>query len=113
MDTVDFVYRFDPKNPSLKVSPPDAESARKNLEDGNRMFSRWMYSCRTHDVSQGSPRYIVQCNGLEVGMVRKQDQMPKQAQFAVVVGCSNARVPTEMLFGQGFNDLFVIRVAGV
>jgi carbonic anhydrase len=30
----------------------------------------------------------------------------------VVVGCSAARVPTEMLFGQGFNDLFVIRVTG-
>jgi carbonic anhydrase len=112
MDTVDFVYRFDPSNPSLKVPPHDAEAARKNLEDGNRMFSQWMYSCRTHDVTHGSPRYIVQCNGLEVGMVRKSDEMPKQAPFAVVVGCSDARVPTEMLFGQGFNDLFVIRVAG-
>jgi carbonic anhydrase len=30
----------------------------------------------------------------------------------VVLGCSDARVPTEMIFGQGFNDLFVIRVAG-
>ncbi len=30
----------------------------------------------------------------------------------MVVGCSDARVPTEMIFGQGFNDLFVIRVAG-
>ena len=39
-------------------------------------------------------------------------EMPKQAPFAVVVGCSDARVPTEMIFGQGFNDLFVIRVAG-
>ncbi len=38
--------------------------------------------------------------------------MPKPSPFAVVVGCSDARVPTEMLFGQGFNDLFVIRVAG-
>jgi carbonic anhydrase len=45
-------------------------------------------------------------------MVRNKDQMPKQSPFAVVVGCSDARVPTEMLFGQGFNDLFVIRVAG-
>ena len=30
----------------------------------------------------------------------------------MVVGCSDARVPTEMIFGQGFNDLFVIRVVG-
>jgi carbonic anhydrase len=112
MDTVDFVYRFDPKNASLKVPPHDAEAARQHLENGNRMFSQWMYSCRTHDTTKGSPRYVVQCNGLEVGMVRKPDEMPKQGPFAVVVGCSDARVPTEMLFGQGFNDLFVIRVAG-
>ena len=57
-------------------------------------------------------RYVVQCNGLEVGMNRSVGQMPKQAPFAIVVGCSDARVPIEMLFGQGFNDLFVIRVAG-
>src|ERR1700759_3813880 len=50
--------------------------------------------------------------GWEVGMVRKHGGMPKQAPFAVVIGCSDARVPTEMIFGQGFNDLFVIRVAG-
>jgi carbonic anhydrase len=112
MDTVDYVYRFDPNNPGVKTPPIDAESARKTLEDGNRMFSRWMHSCRTHDISTGGPRYVVQCNGLEVGMVLKADQMPKQSPFAVVVGCSDARVPTEMLFGQGFNDLFVIRVAG-
>ena len=112
MNTIDYVYRFDPKNPSVKPVPPDAEVAKRNLEDGNRMFSRWMESCRTGDFSAGQPRYIVQCNGLEVGMIRTHGQMPKQAPFAVVVGCSDARVPTEMLFGQGFNDLFVIRVAG-
>ena len=75
--------------------------------------SRWMASCQSRDLTLGEePRYVVQCNGLEVGMVRKQGGMPKQAPFAVVVGCSDARVPTEMIFGQGFNDLFVIRVAG-
>jgi carbonic anhydrase len=112
MKTIDYVYRFDPKNPSVKPTPPDASSARKTLEDGNRMFAKWMESCRTSDVSRGEPQYVVQCNGLEVGMNRVQGELPKQAPFAVVVGCSDARVPTEMLFGQGFNDLFVIRVAG-
>ena len=113
MNTIDYVYRFDPKNPSTKPPPPDAEAARQNLEDGNRMFAQWMESCQSQHADPGEePRYVVQCNGLEVGMVRKQGGMPKQAPFAVVVGCSDARVPTEMLFGQGFNDLFVIRVAG-
>jgi carbonic anhydrase len=97
----------------MKPPPLDAEVARRNLEDGNRMFARWMASCQSHTLTTGEePKYVVQCNGLEVGMVRKQGGMAKQAPFAVVVGCSDARVPTEMIFGQGFNDLFVIRVAG-
>jgi carbonic anhydrase len=113
MNTIDYVYRFDPRNPSTKPPPPDADAARKCLEDGNRMFARWMASCHTGAFTKGEePRHVVQCNGLEVGMVRKEGGIPKQAPFAVVVGCSDARVPTEMLFGQGFNDLFVIRVAG-
>src|SRR5438046_5956104 len=32
--------------------------------------------------------------------------------FAIVLGCSDARVPAELVFGQGVGDLFVIRVAG-
>ncbi len=112
MKTIDYVYRFDPKNPSAKQLPQDAEAARKNLEEGNRMFSKWMESCRTGVMSDGEPRYVVPCNGLEVGMRRSQGEIPPQTPFAIVVGCSDARVPIEMLFGQGFNDLFVIRVAG-
>jgi carbonic anhydrase len=111
--TIDYIYRFDPKNPSVKQHPPDAEAARRTLEDGNRMFSKWMESCRTSTPTTGTePQYVVPCNGLEVGMVRSVGEMPRAAPFAVVVGCSDARVPTEMIFGQGFNDLFVIRVAG-
>jgi carbonic anhydrase len=110
--TIDYIYRFDPKNPSAKPVPPDAEAARKTLEEGNRMFSQWMESCRTSTLSPGEPQYVVPCNGLEVGMVRSHGEMPRPSPFAVVVGCSDARVPTEMIFGQGFNDLFVIRVAG-
>jgi carbonic anhydrase len=112
MRTIDYIYRFDPRNPSVKPPPTDPEDARQSLEKGNRLFSEWMRSCRTGSFSTGEPRYVVQCNGLEVGMVRAHGEMPKQAPFAVVVGCSDARVPPEMLFGQGFNDLFVIRVAG-
>ena len=112
MNTIDYIYRFDPKNPTAKPLPHDAEAARRILEDGNRMFSQWMENCRTRMLTEGEPQYIVPCNGLEVGMPRTYGEMPKQSPFAVVIGCSDARVPTEMLFGQGFNDLFVIRVAG-
>ena len=35
-----------------------------------------------------------------------------QEPFAIILGCSDSRVPAELIFGQGFGDLFVIRVAG-
>lgn len=35
-----------------------------------------------------------------------------QSPFAIVLGCSDSRVPVEMVFDQGLGDLFVIRVAG-
>jgi carbonic anhydrase len=35
-----------------------------------------------------------------------------QEPFAIVLGCSDSRVPSELVFDQGFGDLFVIRVAG-
>ena len=35
-----------------------------------------------------------------------------QRPFAIILGCSDARVPAELVFSQGFGDLFVIRVAG-
>jgi carbonic anhydrase len=112
VQTIDYIYRFDPKNPTAKPVPPNAETACRMLVDGNRTFSQWMESCRTSTLSPGEPRYVVPCNGLEVGMIRTKGEAPKQSPFAVVVGCSDARVPTEMVFGQGFNDLFVVRVAG-
>ena len=36
----------------------------------------------------------------------------EQRPFAIILGCSDARVPAELIFDQGLGDLFVIRVAG-
>ena len=38
--------------------------------------------------------------------------LPARSPFAVLLGCSDSRVPVELVFDQGFGDLFVIRVAG-
>src|SRR5580698_4531710 len=45
---------------------------------------------------------------------RWSSQLATEAQrpFAVVLGCSDSRTPVEILFDQGFGDLFVVRVAG-
>jgi carbonic anhydrase len=43
---------------------------------------------------------------------RRAELVAGQAPFAIVLGCSDSRVPAELIFDQGFGDLFVIRVAG-
>jgi carbonic anhydrase len=45
----------------------------------------------------------------EEAFVRLRDS---QRPFAVILGCSDSRVPPELVFDQGFGDLFVIRLAG-
>src|SRR5437899_7530250 len=37
---------------------------------------------------------------------------PEQRPFGIVLGCADARVPIELIFGQSVNNLFVVRVAG-
>jgi len=43
---------------------------------------------------------------------RRVELVDGQEPFAIVLGCSDSRVPAELVFDQGFGDLFVIRVAG-
>ncbi len=53
--------------------------------------------------------------GLEAGAARarRRRELPAvQEPLAIVLGCSDARVPAEIVFDQGLGDLFVIRVAG-
>ena len=46
------------------------------------------------------------------GRTRRGELATSQEPFAVILGCSDSRVPVEMVFDQGLGDLFVIRVAG-
>ncbi len=48
----------------------------------------------------------------EIADMRQYRVLEKQAPFAIIVGCSDARVPAEIIFDQGLGELFVIRVAG-
>ena len=43
---------------------------------------------------------------------RRADLVAAQEPFAIILGCSDSRVPAELVFDQGLGDLFVIRVAG-
>lgn len=45
-------------------------------------------------------------------LARRSELIEVQEPFAIILGCSDARVPAEIVFDQGIGDLFVIRVAG-
>ena len=62
----------------------------------------------------GNARFVSNVRSLEtmLSFARRAELASGQHPPAIIVGCSDSRVPAEFVFDQGFGDLFVIRVAG-
>jgi len=62
----------------------------------------------------GNHRYAsdIHSRSALASQARRMELTAGQAPFAVILGCSDSRVPVEIVFDQGLGDLFVIRVAG-
>ena len=83
-----------PATSAHNAIPVDAEEAVKRLLEGNR-------------------RYVAGGNSANHRTAKRRSEVSKgQHPFAIVVGCSDSRVPPEILFDQGLGDLFVVRSAG-
>src|ERR1700761_6452660 len=65
-------------------------------------------------LRQGNARYVGDNRLREdaTGARRRIELATQQFPFAIILGCSDSRVPAEIVFDQGLGDLFVIRVAG-
>jgi carbonic anhydrase len=65
-------------------------------------------------LREGNRRFVANVHGANgfPGQARPADVATSQQPFAIVLGCSDSRVPAEIVFDQGLGDLFVIRVAG-
>ncbi|MBK1730447.1 carbonic anhydrase [Thiococcus pfennigii] len=65
-------------------------------------------------LREGNARYVAgePIGGALASAARRSALTDGQAPFAIVLGCSDSRVPAEIIFDQGLGDLFVIRVAG-
>jgi carbonic anhydrase len=65
-------------------------------------------------LKEGNQRYVsgVREPGSLSHQARRDALTSGQEPFAIILGCSDSRVPAEMVFDQGLGDLFVIRVAG-
>lgn len=62
----------------------------------------------------GNQRFVAEDVGSDAltSPTRRREVAAAQSPFAIILGCSDSRVPAEIVFDQGLGDLFVIRVAG-
>src|SRR5580765_1481235 len=65
-------------------------------------------------LREGNRRFVANQSSAPAPLseTRRAALIAQQEPFAIVLGCSDSRVPAELVFDQGFGDLFVIRVAG-
>ncbi len=63
-------------------------------------------------LREGNRRFASNLANRETNAARRADLVSGQEPFAIILGCSDSRVPAEIVFDQGLGDLFVIRVAG-
>jgi len=65
-------------------------------------------------LRDGNGRFVSNVRSLDtlLSHTRREDHVAGQAPFAIILGCSDSRVPAELVFDAGIGDLFVIRVAG-
>jgi carbonic anhydrase len=64
-------------------------------------------------LCEGNRRFVSDARVADAFVSRRRAELTNSQQpFAIILGCSDSRVPAEIVFDQGLGDLFVIRVAG-
>ena len=64
-------------------------------------------------LKEGNDRFVAdKATPIQTGRDRRLNIAKGQTPFAVLVACSDSRVPPELLFGRGLGELFIVRVAG-
>jgi len=108
MPSVEIIYRYDTEAMRARERPVGIDAARARLEAGNQRFAALLDS-----LARGSPglRHEIRIDARDVGVLGA-GEAPAQRPYAAILGCADARVPLELLFSEGPNDLFVVRVAG-
>jgi carbonic anhydrase len=109
MKYVEITYRYEDQPMREHADPADAAAARGRLEEGNRAFASLLANLGRAD---GEARRVIRVDPRDLGLLSGKATAPEQSPYAAVLGCSDARVPIELIFNEGPNDLFVVRVAG-
>ena len=109
MKFVEIVYRYETAELAARERPASPAAAIARLDRGNVDFAALINQLA--QSASGVARQVVHVDPRELG-VRTGGDAPPQRPFAAVLGCADARVPIELVFHEGPNDLFVVRVAG-
>ena len=93
MKTVEISYRYWSPAPT-RPRPHDAEAARLRLSEGNHAFATLLDSL---PEGAGLVRRVIDVDPRDLGLLQGENNAPSQHPFAVVLGCSDARVPIELI----------------
>lgn len=109
----DLTYRYNPFAPVTVRQINTPEEALRELERGNRLYKQVVDHVRGMFRGSGAGEPLVlPFDPMTFGVAMIDGTAVAQEPFALVLGCSDARVPTELVFHQDSNDIFVVRVAG-
>jgi carbonic anhydrase len=106
---IEIVWQLDSEAPRPHQTPLTSSEAWEQLTQGNQLFADIL---RQAEEGATNVRAVVDLSAHKLGLTTAEQPYPIQRPFAVVVGCSDARVPIEMILWQQSNDVFVVRVAG-
>jgi carbonic anhydrase len=110
---MDLIYRFDPYRAIVIDRPADAQAARHALVAGNERLLSFVTHLQTGLLEgEAAKPAVVPVDLVSLGLPVISGVALDQQPFALVLGCSDARVPVERVFDLSFNDLFVVRIAG-
>jgi len=110
---MDLIYRFDPHDPIKLPKDLDAQGVIELLQDGNARFVDLVETLqKSINGEKTAASIVVPQRALSPGLPIIPGLVPTQSPFALVIGCSDARVPIEIVFDQFFNGMFVVRIAG-
>ena len=109
MKTVEITYRYRAGDVFTHTRPADPGAACERLDEGNRSFAALLDGL---NEGSGTVGRVISVDPRDFGTSADEQQTPVQQPYAAVLGCSDARVPVELIFNEGPNDLFVVRVAG-
>jgi carbonic anhydrase len=109
MKYIDITYRYGADDSTPRERPVNAAAAKHRMDAGNQSFAALLAGL---DGRSGTASRVIRVDPSELGILPSGIAVPAQQPYAAILGCSDARVPIELVFNEGPNDLFVVRVAG-